>query len=73
MKIGIPLHTPVLLYKSGVQRGIHYTNMFSWGERYIRFGQNNGLPKYFAFLTELCCSIPLQTSTMSYRVFRVKI
>ena len=28
-KIGIPLHTPVLLYKSGVQRGIHYTDMFS--------------------------------------------
>ena len=25
----IPLHTPVLLYKSGVQRGIHYTDMFS--------------------------------------------
>ena len=28
-KIGRPLHTPVLLYKSGVQRGIHYTDMFS--------------------------------------------
>ena len=28
-KIGIPLHTPVLLYKSGVQGGIHYTDMFS--------------------------------------------
>ena len=28
-KIGIPLHTPVLLDKSGVQRGIHYTDMFS--------------------------------------------
>ena len=28
-KIGIPLHTPVLLYKSGVQRGKHYTDMFS--------------------------------------------
>ena len=27
--IGIPLHTPVLLYKSGVQGGIHYTDMFS--------------------------------------------
>ena len=27
-KIGIPLHT-VLLYKSGVQGGIHYTDMFS--------------------------------------------
>ena len=27
-KIGIPLHTPVLLYKSGVQGGIHYTDMF---------------------------------------------
>ena len=29
-KIDIPLHTPVLLYKSGVQGGIHYTDMFSW-------------------------------------------
>ena len=28
-KIGIPLHTPVLLYKSGVQGGIHYRDMFS--------------------------------------------
>ena len=28
-KIGIPLHTPVLLYKSGVQGGIHHTDMFS--------------------------------------------
>ena len=28
-KIGIPLHTPVLLYKIGVQGGIHYTDMFS--------------------------------------------
>ena len=28
-KIGKPLQTPVLLYKSGVQRGIHYTDMFS--------------------------------------------
>ena len=28
-KIGIPLHTPVLLYKSRVQGGIHYTDMFS--------------------------------------------
>ena len=28
-KIGIPLHTPVLLYKSGVQGGIHFTGMFS--------------------------------------------
>ena len=27
-KIGIPLHTLVLLYKSGVQGGIHYTDMF---------------------------------------------
>ena len=27
--IGIPLHTPVLLYKSGVQEGIHYTDMCS--------------------------------------------
>ena len=29
IKIGIPLHTPVLLYKSGVKGGIHYTYMFS--------------------------------------------
>ena len=29
-KLCIPLHTPVLLYKSGVQWGIHYTDMFSW-------------------------------------------
>ena len=28
-KIGIPLQTPVFLYKSGVQGGIHYTDMFS--------------------------------------------
>ena len=28
-KIGITLHTPVLLYKNGVQGGIHYTDMFS--------------------------------------------
>ena len=28
-KIGIPLHTPVLLYNSGVQGGIYYTDMFS--------------------------------------------
>ena len=28
-KIGIPLRTPVLLYKSGVQGGIHYTDMFA--------------------------------------------
>ena len=28
-KIGIPLHTPVLLYKSGVQGGTHVTDMFS--------------------------------------------
>ena len=28
-KIGMPLHIPVLLYKSGVQGGIHYTDMFS--------------------------------------------
>ena len=28
-KIGIPLLTPVLLYRSGVQGGIHYTDMFS--------------------------------------------
>ena len=27
-KNGIPLHTPVLLNKSGVERGIHYTVMF---------------------------------------------
>ena len=28
-KIGIPLQTQVLLYKSGVQGGIHCTDMFS--------------------------------------------
>ena len=28
-KIGIPLHTPVLLYKRGVQGGIHYMDMLS--------------------------------------------
>ena len=28
-KIGIPLHTLDLLYKSGVQGGIHYTDMFA--------------------------------------------
>ena len=28
-KIGIPLHIPVLLYKSGVQGGILFTDMFS--------------------------------------------
>ena len=28
-KIGIPLQTPVLLYKSEVQGGIHCTDMFS--------------------------------------------
>ena len=28
-KIGIPLQTPVLLYKSGIQGGIHCTDMFS--------------------------------------------
>ena len=28
-KIGIPLHTPFLLYKSGVQGGIYYTDMLS--------------------------------------------
>ena len=28
-KIGIPQLTPVLLYKCGVQGGIHYTDMFS--------------------------------------------
>ena len=26
--IGIPLYSPVLLYKSGAQWGIHYTDMF---------------------------------------------
>ena len=26
-KIGIPLHSPVLLYKSGVQGGIHYMDI----------------------------------------------
>ena len=34
-KIGIPLHTPVLQYKSGVQGGILYTNMFSWWNMFI--------------------------------------
>ena len=29
-KIGIPLHTPILLYKSGVQGGILFMDMFSW-------------------------------------------
>ena len=28
-KIGMPLHTPFLLYKSGVQGGIYYTDMLS--------------------------------------------
>ena len=28
-KIGIPLHTPVFPYKSGVKGGIHYVDMFS--------------------------------------------
>ena len=28
-KIGIPLHTPVLLYKSWVYGGIYFTDMFS--------------------------------------------
>ena len=28
-KIGTPLHTPVLLYESGVCGGIHFTDMFS--------------------------------------------
>ena len=28
-KLGIRMHTPVLLYKSGVQWGIYYTDMFS--------------------------------------------
>ena len=28
-KIGMPLQTPVLLYKSGVQGGIHCTDMLS--------------------------------------------
>ena len=28
-KICKPLHTPALLYKSGVQGGIHFTDMFS--------------------------------------------
>ena len=27
-KIGIPLHTPVLLHKSGVQGGIHFKDVF---------------------------------------------
>ena len=28
-KIGTPLQTPIFLYKSGVQGGIHYMDMFS--------------------------------------------
>ena len=28
--LGIPLHTPVLLYKSGVQGGIHVTDVYSY-------------------------------------------
>ena len=28
-KIGLPLHTPVLLYKSRVLGGIYFTDMFS--------------------------------------------
>ena len=28
-KIGIPPHTPVFLYKIGVQGGVHFTGMFS--------------------------------------------
>ena len=27
-KIGIHLHTPVLLFKSGVEGGLHFTDMF---------------------------------------------
>ena len=29
-KICIPMHTPVCLYKSGVQGGILFMDMFSW-------------------------------------------
>ena len=28
-KLGIPLHTPVFLYRCGVEGGIHFTDMFS--------------------------------------------
>ena len=28
-KMRVPLHTPVLLYKSGVKGGMHVTDMFS--------------------------------------------
>ena len=28
-KLGIPLHIPVFLYKSGVYMSIHFTDMFS--------------------------------------------
>ena len=28
-KMGIPLHTPILLYKSGVQGGIHFMDMLA--------------------------------------------
>ena len=35
-KIGIPLRTPVLLYKNGVQGGIYITDMFSrWAIPYV--------------------------------------
>ena len=33
-KIGIPLHTQVLLYKSGVRGGIHYMDMCRGGIHY---------------------------------------
>ena len=36
-KIGIPLHTPVLLYKSGVQGGIVLFTEVGWGLRGYTF------------------------------------
>ena len=38
-KIGIPLHTPVLLYKSGVQGGSHCRDMFSWCDQLTHIWQ----------------------------------
>ena len=35
-KISIPLHTPVLLYKSGILVGIHFMDTFSRCDDYLR-------------------------------------